>query len=76
MLFKCTVNRLARPVGFKRSNTGHGKPGINTSVDGKPITIAGDVFKRGFGTHAESSLLIKLNGKAKAFPQWWEWMMK
>jgi alpha-galactosidase len=46
---------------------GHGKPGINTSVDGKPITIAGDVFKRGFGTHAESSLLIKLNGKAKSF---------
>ena len=38
---------------------GHGKPGINTSVDGKPITIAGDVFKRGFGTHAESSLLIR-----------------
>ena len=46
---------------------GHGKPGINTSVDGKPITIAGDVFKRGFGTHAESSLLINLNGKAKNF---------
>lgn len=46
---------------------GHGKPGINTSVDGKPLTIAGDVFKRGFGTHAESSLLIKLNGKAKSF---------
>jgi alpha-galactosidase len=46
---------------------GHGKPGINTSVDGKPLTIAGEVFKRGFGTHAESSLLIKLNGKAKKF---------
>ncbi|PZU81977.1 MAG: alpha-galactosidase [Chryseobacterium sp.] len=46
---------------------GHGKPGINTSVDGKPLTIAGEVFKRGFGTHAESSLLIKLNGKVKSF---------
>ncbi|WEK70327.1 MAG: NPCBM/NEW2 domain-containing protein [Candidatus Chryseobacterium colombiense] len=46
---------------------GHGKPGINTSVDGKPLTIAGQVFKRGFGTHAESSLLIKLNSKAKSF---------
>lgn len=46
---------------------GHGKPGINISVDGKPLTIAGEVFKRGFGTHAESSLLIKLNGKAKKF---------
>ncbi|MFC0345997.1 NPCBM/NEW2 domain-containing protein [Epilithonimonas hispanica] len=46
---------------------GHGKPGINTSVDGKPLTIADKVFKRGFGTHAQSSLLIKLNGKAKSF---------
>ncbi|SHJ91017.1 NPCBM/NEW2 domain-containing protein [Epilithonimonas mollis] len=46
---------------------GNGKPGINTSVDGKPLTIANEVFKRGFGTHAESSLLIKLNGKVKKF---------
>lgn len=46
---------------------GHGKPGINTSVDGKPLTIAGETFKRGFGTHAESSILIKLNGKVKTF---------
>ena len=46
---------------------GNGKPSINTSVDGRKITIAGEVFKRGFGTHAESSLLINLNGKAKNF---------
>lgn len=46
---------------------GNGKPGVNTSVDGRKITIAGEVFKRGFGTHAESSLLIKLNEKAKNF---------
>jgi len=46
---------------------GNGKPGINTSVDGKKLTIAGETFDRGFGTHAESSLLIKLNGKVKKF---------
>lgn len=46
---------------------GNGKPGINTSVDGKRLTIAGETFDRGFGTHAESSLLIKLNGKAHKF---------
>ncbi|GGP04813.1 alpha-galactosidase [Cloacibacterium rupense] len=46
---------------------GNGKPGVNTSVDGRKITIAGETFDRGFGTHAESSLLIKLNGKAKSF---------
>jgi alpha-galactosidase len=49
------------------STQGHGTPGINTSVAAKPLTIAGEVFKRGFGTHAESSLLIKLDGKAKKF---------
>lgn len=31
------------------------------------LTIAGETFDRGFGTHAESSLLIKLNGKAHKF---------
>jgi len=46
---------------------GNGKPGINTSVDGKKLTIAGETFGRGFGTHAESSLLIKLNGKTHKF---------
>lgn len=46
---------------------GNGKPGINTSVDGKKLAIAGETFDRGFGTHAESSLLIKLNGKAHKF---------
>jgi len=49
------------------STQGHGTPGINTSVAGKPLTIAGEVFKRGFGTHAESSLLINLDGKASKF---------
>ncbi|WP_294221381.1 NPCBM/NEW2 domain-containing protein, partial [uncultured Chryseobacterium sp.] len=46
---------------------GNGKPGVNTSVDGKKLMIAGKTFDRGFGTHAESSLLIKLNGKATRF---------
>ena len=31
------------------------------------MTIAGKTFERGFGTHAESSLFIKLDGKAKSF---------
>ena len=40
---------------------GFGTPGRKTSVDGKTITIAGKTFERGFGTHAESSLVILLN---------------
>lgn len=46
---------------------GYGVPGKNKSVDGKPLTIAGKTFERGFGTHAESSLFIQLNGKATHF---------
>jgi len=46
---------------------GFGVPKKNRSVDGKTITIAGETFDRGFGTHAESSLLVMLKGKAISF---------
>jgi alpha-galactosidase len=46
---------------------GFGVPQKNKSVDGKTITIGGQTFERGFGTHAESSLMVELGGKAKSF---------
>jgi alpha-galactosidase len=46
---------------------GYGIPGKNRSIDSKPITIAGKTFQRGFGTHAVSSLLVLLEGKANSF---------
>ena len=46
---------------------GFGTPRKNKSVDGNKITIGGKTFERGFGTHAESSLLIQLDGKATSF---------
>lgn len=46
---------------------GYGVPGKNRSVDNKPLTIAGQEFERGFGTHAESSLFLLLNKKAVSF---------
>lgn len=46
---------------------GYGIPRKNHTVDGKTMTIGGVAFERGFGTHAESSLIIQLNGKAKSF---------
>lgn len=49
---------------------GFGVPQKNRSVDGKVITIAGETFDRGFGTHAESSLLILLQGKAHNIKGW------
>lgn len=46
---------------------GYGVPAKNKTVDGKKLTIAGETFERGFGTHAESLLTILLEGKAFEF---------
>ena len=46
---------------------GWGDPHKNRSVDGHPLTLGGREFKRGFGTHAESILHVKLDGGAQKF---------
>ncbi|HVU07281.1 MAG TPA: NPCBM/NEW2 domain-containing protein [Verrucomicrobiae bacterium] len=46
---------------------GWGDPHKNQSVDGHALTIGGEKFDRGFGTHAESILNIKLDGGAQNF---------
>ena len=46
---------------------GYGEPQSNKSVEGHPLTIGGQVFEHGFGTHAESTLIVKLNGGAQTF---------
>lgn len=54
-------------LDLSTATQGFGTPRKNKSVDGRTITIAGKTFERGFGTHAESSLLIQLDGKATSF---------
>jgi alpha-galactosidase len=46
---------------------GWGEPHKNRSVEGHPLTIAGQSFERGFGTHAEGTLNINLDGGAQSF---------
>ena len=46
---------------------GWGDPHKNQSVNGNPLIIGGGKFARGFGTHAESLLNIKLDGGAQKF---------
>ncbi|MBP6978715.1 MAG: NPCBM/NEW2 domain-containing protein [Lentimicrobiaceae bacterium] len=46
---------------------GWGEVKANLSVEGNPLTVAGQVYKRGVGTHAISSLLLELKGKAITF---------
>ncbi|RZM21153.1 MAG: alpha-galactosidase, partial [Pedobacter sp.] len=54
-------------LDLSAATQGFGVAGKNTSVDKKPITIAGQTYTRGFGTHAESSLMIELRGFANLF---------
>lgn len=54
-------------LDLSAATQGYGMPGKNKSVDGKALTIAGKIFDRGFGTHAESSLFINLEGKVTSF---------
>jgi alpha-galactosidase len=54
-------------LDLSTATQGYGVPMENKSIDGKPLTIAGKTFERGFGSHSESSLTILLEGKATLF---------
>ena len=48
-------------------SAGWGEPQKNLSITGKPLTLAGQTFSHGVGTHAESELTIQLDGKTRWF---------
>ena len=54
-------------LDLSHAQQGWGSPRANLSVDGNPITIAGQVFEGSFGTHADSMLAVQLDGKATRF---------
>jgi len=54
-------------LDLSTATQGYGTPKSNKSIDGNALTIAGKTFEHGFGTHAESSLLVLLEGKAISF---------
>jgi alpha-galactosidase len=54
-------------LDLSAATQGYGVPMKNKSIDGKTLTIAGKTFERGFGSHAESSITILLNGEATEF---------
>ncbi len=47
--------------------SGWGTPHAKKSVEGNPLSIHGQAFDRGIGTHAVSTFLINLDGKGKRF---------
>ena len=46
---------------------GWGEPHANQSVEGHPLSIGGEKFTHGFGTHATSTLRVALGGKGESF---------
>lgn len=46
---------------------GWGAPGVNRSVEQHPLTIGGREFSSGVGTHADSELHLKLDGRTERF---------
>ena len=50
-----------------KATCGWGKARANQSVDGKPLTIAGQTFERGLGTHAPGVFRVQLDGAATRF---------
>jgi alpha-galactosidase len=54
-------------LDVRSATQGWGDPHKNKSVEGQPLIIGGTPFQRGFGTHAESFLHLKLDGGAQKF---------
>ncbi|PMP94342.1 MAG: hypothetical protein C0168_09370, partial [Candidatus Aminicenantes bacterium] len=54
-------------LGVEHITAGWGKAKADKSIDGNPLTIAGQVYQRGLGTHAESQCRLTLDGQAVSF---------
>ena len=54
-------------LDISQTTQGWGDPHKNQSVDGHGLSIGGQKFEHGFGTHAESVLYVNLNDGAKSF---------
>lgn len=54
-------------LGLDTISQGYGEPQAGKSVDGHPLTLKGEVYPHGIGTHAAGSYTIRLKGAATRF---------
>jgi alpha-galactosidase len=52
---------------LSQMSAGWGKPLAQQSIEAKRLSIGGQVYERGVGTHAESALWVKLDGQTQRF---------
>ncbi|MCR4409138.1 MAG: NPCBM/NEW2 domain-containing protein [Candidatus Saccharicenans sp.] len=54
-------------LGAQQVTAGWSESKANKSIDGNPLTVAGQLYERGLGTHAESQYRLNLDGRALNF---------
>ncbi len=54
-------------LDLSKMSSGWGKALADRTVTDKPISIGGEAFEHGVGTHAESLFYVKLDGKTERF---------
>jgi len=57
-------------LDVSRVEQGWGQAHSNRSVDNRRLTIAGKIFQRGIGTHANSNIPLQLDGNAVEMSGW------
>jgi len=57
-------------MDLSKMTAGWGEPQVDRNCTGKPMSIAGRRFDRGVGTHAESIMHVRLDGKTERFSAW------
>jgi alpha-galactosidase len=77
MTFCCAAAGSANPsvgktvwlsdLDISKTQQGWGSARKDLSVDGNPLRIGGQAFKKGLGTHADSILYVQLDGGSRKF---------
>ena len=57
-------------LDLSQMDSGWGKPRAGKSVDGNPLKIGAREFSEGVGTQADSTFLLKLDGRSREFRAW------
>ena len=60
-------NYFISALDLSQVQQGWGEPHANKSVEGKPLSIGGQAFTNGLGTHANSTLVLNPGGHAESF---------
>jgi alpha-L-rhamnosidase len=57
-------------LDLSRMSQGWGSPQVDKSVGGSPLSIGGQTFAHGVGTHAAGEFALELHGTARLFSAW------